>query len=379
MTVSPAPGRILMTTDTVGGVFSYAAELAAMLDRAGVEVLLATMGAPLTTAQTRLLSEIPRLKIFESHFRLEWMEDAWRDVDAAGDWLLEIENATRPDLVHVNGFAHGALHWRAPSIVVGHSCIFSWWRAVRGESPPDRMDEYRRRVRRGLRHAAMVVAPSQAMLDALSENYGSFERGRVIYNGRAPSDFVAVAKEPFVFSMGRLWDAAKNVAVLDAAAADLAWPVIVAGSVRQDGSDGPEESLRPKNARSIGVLEPAAVRHVLARAAIYAHPARYEPFGLSILEAALSGCALVLGDIPSLRELWSDAAIFVPPDDARALSRELAALVDDEERRSELSARARRAASRFTPERMVSEYLAAYRQVAGTAVARREEERSVCA
>ncbi len=31
-------------------------------------------------------------------------------------------------------------------------------------------------------------------------------------------------------------------------------------------------------------------------------PARYEPFGLSVLEAALSGCALVLGDIPSLRE-----------------------------------------------------------------------------
>ena len=55
------------------------------------------------------------------------------------------------------------------------------------------------------------------------------------------------------------------------------------------------------------------------RAAIYALPARYEPFGLSALEAALSGCALVLGDIPSLREVWGDAAVFVPPDDAGGL------------------------------------------------------------
>ena len=52
----------------------------------------------------------------------------------------------------------------------------------------------------------------------------------------------------------------------------------------------------------------------MGRAAIYALPARYEPFGLSILEAALSGCALVIGDIPSLREIWADAALFVPSD-----------------------------------------------------------------
>jgi glycogen synthase len=55
-----------------------------------------------------------------------------------------------------------------------------------------------------------------------------------------------------------------------------------------------------------------------ARASIYALPARYEPFGLSALEAALSGCALILGDIPSLREVWLEAAPYVSPDDESA-------------------------------------------------------------
>ena len=54
-------------------------------------------------------------------------------------------------------------------------------------------------------------------------------------------------------------------------------------------------------------------------AAIYALPARYEPFRLEVLEAAAPGCALVLGDIASLRELWDGAALFVAPDDDRAL------------------------------------------------------------
>lgn len=77
-----------------------------------------------------------------------------------------------------------------------------------------------------------------------------------------------------------------------------------------------------------------------AHAAIYALPARYEPFGLSALEAGLSGCALVLGDIPSLREIWGDAALFVPPDDA-ALHAVLMELIGDAAQREQLGWRAR--------------------------------------
>ena len=110
----------------------------------------------------------------------------------------------------------------------------------------------------------------------------------------------------------------------------------------------------------LGCLPPAGVADFLSRASIYALPARYEPFGLSGLEAALSGCALVLGDIPSLREVWADAAVFVDPDDPAALESALLALIADADRRQEMARRARGRAAVYTPERMADGYLAAY-------------------
>jgi glycosyltransferase involved in cell wall biosynthesis len=92
-------------------------------------------------------------------------------------------------------------------------------------------------------------------------------------------------------------------------------------------------------------------------------PARYEPFGLSVLEAALAGCALVLGDIPSLRELWRNRAVFVAPDDPEALENAIVQLIEDPDRRNALAAGARSRAIERTPERMVEGYLAAYAEV----------------
>ncbi len=48
-----------------------------------------------------------------------------------------------------------------------------------------------------------------------------------------------------------------------------------------------------------------------AAATVFASMARYEPFGLAVLEAAQAGMRLVLSDIPTFRELWDGAAIFV--------------------------------------------------------------------
>src|SRR5690606_8377688 len=104
---------------------------------------------------------------------------------------------------------------------------------------------------------------------------------------------------------------AKNLAQLDAVATELPWPVYVAGSTEHpDGGNAAFDSVE-----TLGVLSRAEMKHWLGRASIYVLPARYEPFGLSALEAALSGCALVLGDIPSLREVWGPAATYVDPAD----------------------------------------------------------------
>jgi glycogen(starch) synthase len=359
----PLPRKVLMTTDTVGGVWIYSLELARGMAEQGVEVALATMGAPLDPLQREMACRIPRLKVFEGKFKLEWMEDPWRDVERAGEWLLGLEERFGPDLVHLNGYAHGSLPWSAPKIVVGHSCVLSWWEAVKREAAPESCDQYYDAVRAGLAAADMVIAPSAAMMAALVRHYGPLPNTRVIHNGRDVRLFRPTAKEPMLFSIGRLWDEAKNLESLESVAPRLPWPVFVAGENHHP--DGVE--ARPHHTRLLGRLSQRALGAWLGRSSIYALPARYEPCGLSVLEAALSGCALVLGDIPSLRELWRNRAVFVPPDDPEALEDALVRLIEDPDRRHSLAAGARSRAIERTTERMVEGYLDAYAEVLAAA------------
>jgi glycosyltransferase involved in cell wall biosynthesis len=328
--------KILLSTDTVGGVFTYTAQLAAELEARGEEVVVATMGERLRRKQRALL---PRL-VHECGHRLEWMENPWKDVAAAGSWLLSLEEEERPDVVHLCSYAHGALPFQAPKVLVAHSCVLSWWRAVHGAEAPAEWDRYREEMGAGLDAADAVIAPTRAMLDEL-ERDRDLRPGAasVIHNGSPPSPLPG-EKRSMVLGSGRFWDPAKNLAALDAAAEGLTWPVVVAGDLGPEG-----ETL---HAASAGVLDPATLAELRRGASIYAAPALYEPFGLGILEAAHDGCALVLGDIASLRELWEGAAVFVEPRDRSRLRRALEDLIEDRDKREELAGRAQRRAATYS-------------------------------
>ena len=355
---------ILLTSDTVGGVWTYALDL--MRSQRRVRWILATMGDALRADQHGELREVQQLcdvTLCESRFALEWMPEPWRQVDEAGRWLLSLEAEHAPNIVHLNGYAHAALPFRAPTLVVAHSCVLSWWRAVKGEEAPPEWSCYRERVRAGLLAADAIAAPTRAMLSEIEALYGplpqAHSRLQVLANGRTlPSAARAVEKEPFVFAAGRLWDEAKNIALLERAAPHLNWPVRVAGHGEHTEAGTGNGALQ-----FLGRIESHQVLEQMRRASIYALPARYEPFGLSILEAALCGCALVVGDIASLREVWGDAALFVPPDDERALAQTINALAGDDAWRAEMARRAGERAQRFSLRRFGESYERAYRDL----------------
>jgi glycogen(starch) synthase len=366
-----APERVLITADAIGGVWTFALELSQELAKAGTEVVLATLGGAPTAAQVAEAERIPGLRLCISDFKLEWMEDPWDDVAASGDWLLELESCFRPGLVHLNSFGHGALPWNSPLVLTAHSCVASWWQGVKGEALPDTWSQYRLHVVRSLESADVCAVPSRHMLECLRTHYGveaESPRWAVIPNGRAAGSFYSRLKEPFVFSAGRLWDEAKNISAVARVSARIPWPVYIAGEARRPGGDSTEFP----GCHQLGQLPADTLAGFYARAAIYALPARYEPFGLTPLEAALSGCALILGDIPSLREIWQDAAIFVPPGDLDCLSAALRELIEDPVLRNEFALRGKERAQEFTPGRMASAYLSLYRQ------AMAKEERVPC-
>src|SRR4051812_22421011 len=220
--------RVLMTADAVGGVWTYALELARGLAASGLSTTIATMG-PVPPPQRMAEADVPGLEIVTSGFQLEWMDDPWSDVEHAGQWLLDLEARVNPIIVHLNGFAHGALPWRAPVVVVGHSCLVSWAEAVGEPVAGPRLDRYREAARAGLRAADWVVAPTAEMLALLRRHYGALPRASAIWNGRDASRFPPRAKEPLIITAGRLWDRAKNVEAINAIAPSLRWPIVVAG------------------------------------------------------------------------------------------------------------------------------------------------------
>lgn len=353
------PDRILMTADAVGGVWGYAIELSRALASAGVDVHLATMGRTPTDAQRTDAAAVPGLTLHASTFRLEWMDEPWEDVDRAGDWLLAVERRVCPDVVHLNGYAHGALPFGAPTLIVAHSCVLSWWRAVHGTDAPAEWEQYRARVRAGLRGANLVAAPTSVMLASIREHYAHAGPGRVVANARDATRFRRLPKEPYVLSAGRVWDAGKNIGAVVRAAGQVRWPVFIAGDdTPPEGAGGVVGTAR--GAHFLGRLSESELARWLGHAAIFALPARYEPFGLAALEAGLAGCALVLGDIPTLREVWGDAPIWVDPEDDRGLACAIRALAADSGFRELVAARCRSAALYYTLERMRDAYAATY-------------------
>jgi glycosyltransferase involved in cell wall biosynthesis len=350
------PGCVLLTADTLGGVWSHAMELARALSERDIRIVLAAMGRLPSASQRAEATALRGLTLHAAPYRLPWMPDPWDDIGRAGEWLMGLAETSACDLVHLSEPVFADLPWRAPVIVVAHSCVLSWHTAVRGVEAPAEWQRYRAAMAAGFRAADAVVVPSVAMQAALRRHYGVHECV-VIRNGRNPARYAAEAKEAVVLTAGRLWDPAKNVSALAAVAAGLPWPVEAAGEVR--APDGAPDA-DPGALELLGPLAPDDLARRMRRAAIFAAPACYEPFGQSILEAALSECALVLGDVPSLRELWGGAAVFVPPSDTETLREELAALIENEPLRRTLGYRARRRGLTYSAERMAEGYAALY-------------------
>jgi glycosyltransferase involved in cell wall biosynthesis len=271
---------------------------------------------------------------------------------AAGYGLLELDQRCRPSLIHLNGHAQAALAWRAPFLIVGHSCMLSWSRALGRDHAARRLDAYRRRVCAGLRAAQAVVCPTAWMLAQLLGHYEVRFEGLVINHARRASEYFPSPKSGIVLGAGHLWDEATNLAALDAVGDRLPWPVLLAGPV----CEFERRRVPTRHVDSLGPLGANELAWWMSHSAIFAHPARYEPFVLAPLEAARSGCALVLGDIPSLREVWGDAAVYVDPDDHDALAATLRELIADPFHRNTMAARAQVRAQRYSVPRMVAAY-----------------------
>jgi glycosyltransferase involved in cell wall biosynthesis len=338
--------RLLLVTDAVGGVWTYSLELARALDPLGIETVLAVTGPAPDAEQREAAAE---LGLMETGLPLEWLDTDSNAIARAGEELARIAAREGADLVQTSSAALiAAGSFDCACVAMQHSCVATWWAAVRGSALPYDFEWRRELVQRGLTRADAIVAPTSAFARATERAYALDAPVVPVHNGRSARDTRMLPQGDFVFTAGRLWDEGKNARTLDRAAARIGAPFQAAGPTR-----GPNRATVSLDHLAIlGELSEARLGGVLAARPIYASAALYEPFGLSVLEAAQAGCALVLSDIPTHRELWDGAAIFVEPRDDVGFASAVADLLDERIERERLGQAARSQARRYTPERM---------------------------
>ena len=352
--------KVLMTTDTVGGVWVYSLELCKALAQYNVQVHLVALGSWPSPAQQVEAENIPNVTFYKSDYKLEWMENPWEDVERSRKWINCIYQTVQPDVVHLNNYAHVEEEWTAPVVTVFHSCVQTWWQAVKGINAPHEWDRYGKIVKESLEESTVVVAPTEAILKKARTTHHFTSESKVIHNGRKAPSEIKEPKEKFILCMGRMWDEAKNLPLLSKIAERLPWPVYVAGE-----SINPSTGIkcRFKNIKFLGKLSSEEVQDWMQRASIFVSPTRYEPFGLAILEAAGNGCALVLSNLDTLQELWHDTALFFDPEDEAEAEKTIIRLMESPKFLEELSEKARERAKQYSAEKMGAGYNSLYLEI----------------
>lgn len=340
---------VLITVEPPGAVWPHVDTLVRELSALGVEVMVAAV-TPLRPGQRIEYAGIPGVELVPCPTPAATPAEHLANRQKVADWLMALEEIFNPDVVHLTGYLHAGLPWCGKVLVAGYPGTGASY---------GRLDNEQRRVCRsafqhGLKAADLVVTPSDTMMTSLTRHFGVV-KGKVIRDGRDPTRYAPTTKEPVVLSVGPQREETGHPSCLERVAPRLAWPVVVAG----EQVDGEGRTVRLEGLSCLGRLHSSQLMPWFNRASVYVALSA-EGAGTFVPEAALAGCALVLGDTQALRELWSGAALFLPPEDDEALASGLRTLLSDRRLREAMGFAARRRALKQPARAMAESYLQAY-------------------
>lgn len=351
--------RVLLTTDTLGGVWTYTKELTEGLLQQGCSVALVTFGRLPSESQSAWCSRLEesaqgRFLYVASEIPVEWMADNEMIVEKGEELLRSLVRTFEPDLFHSNQFCFGQLSLGIPKLLVAHSDVLSWADVCvpEGLESSPWLSRYVDLVQSGLNGADWVVAPTSCMMFALKKNFSVSSPSTIVANGRT----VAAPEGSFervlqAVTAGRLWDRSKNVTAVTQI---RDFPLMVAG----ESEDVPTAFLHPSNVHYLGFLPEPELHDLFRRSSLYIAASIYEPFGLAPLEAALCGCAIIANDIPSFREVWGSAAVYFKT--PRELQTLLLTIADDRGYLANLQVQALDRARHYSSAAMTASYLSLY-------------------
>lgn len=170
---------------------------------------------------------------------------------------------------------------------------------------------------------------------------------------------------PYLLFVGTL-EPRKNLATLIKAFASLpvttrkTWTLLVVGAAGWKNSliHAAADPLKLEGTvRFLGYVPDQELSWLYTGATVLLFPSLYEGFGVPLIEAMASGLPIVASDIPVVREVAGDAALFVPPLDAQGWTRAIERTIQDGLARASLREHGLERAGRYTFERSARLFL----------------------
>jgi len=297
--------------------------------------------------------------------------DLWR-FDRRLYWdqlrVRRLARAAHADIVHFTG---GTLPWNPP-----HPCVvtlhdLTWLRAANRGRPYVRW-YYGRVQPRLVRRADAIVVDTAAGKADVAQGLG-IENGRIEIAGAGVDPaFFAISRdaEPgLVLAVGTVEERKDLLTAVRAVALVPGARLICAGPFTPYA-----DSVRAAIARLgiaprvdlLGYVPEQRLLELYGRASALIFPSRYEGFGLPPLQALASGVAVVASDIPVLREVLGDCALYAPAGDETAFARQLRRALAPDDAGKAMIARGRARARGFTWHAVAARLVDVYRSLIQT-------------
>jgi alpha-1,3-rhamnosyl/mannosyltransferase len=251
------------------------------------------------------------------------------------------------------------------------------------------LEGLKRRLGKTLGRSQHILTPSESVRqEILAAGMAGPGRVTAVHHGPGqladvrPGDLPPGTPSPFALHVGTIEPRKDLITILEAwkslvASGETVPTLVLCGRLGWKSEELAQQLREAEEGgwlRHFGYVDNPRLAALYHQAQFVVFPTVYEGFGLPALEAQWAGTPLLCSDLPVLREVAGEGALFVPPQEPAAWAQALLRLSRDEGLRQELSAQGRRHAGQFSWQRSAAETLAVFRRVAGQQPTRKRRE-----
>ncbi len=274
------------------------------------------------------------------------------------------------DLLHVPHF-NVPIFYRGKFVVTIHDLIhhqFSETSATTKNSTTFTLKRiaYKKVINHAIYKSQKIITPSVFVKGEILKNFNINPSKIVVTYEAAEEEYFksqSPKKENFILYVGNAYPHKNLNKLLDAmqnvkdAKLILVCPRDVFSS--RLNSEITKRNLQ-KSVELKGYLQPKELSNLFQKAQAYVFPSLSEGFGIPGLNAMASGIPLIASDIPVLREVYGDGAIYFDPKDPKDIAEKISHVLSDDKIKPELIKKGKTQAQKYSWQKMAKETLAIY-------------------